>query len=176
MKTDHDQAVFCIADNRIQALSILESLRSAGFRESEISVVMAHEDGDGDIVVEGGTKAPEGAAAGGGSGLLIGGALGWMAGIGTLAIPGLGPFIAAGPIMAALGGAAVGSAAGGLTGGLIGLGFSEYEAKQYEGYLKDGNTLISVAVCDDDEVERAKDIFESADASHISTQNIEEAD
>lgn len=174
-KKEHDRAVFCIADNQNKAISIVNRLRSSGFRESEISVVMAHLDDKGDIAVEGHTKAPEGATAGGTGGAILGGALGWMAGIGALAIPGLGPFIAAGPIMAALGGAAIGGATGGLAGGLVGLGFSEYEAKQYEGYLKEGNALVSVRVENGDETDRAKEIFEDADAKHISVQSVVEA-
>lgn len=169
---NHDQAVFCIADNRAKALQIVDRLRSSGFRDSEISLVMAHADGDGDISVEGHTKAPEGATAGGTSGALLGGALGWAVGIGALAIPGVGPFIAAGPIMAALGGAAIGGAAGGVTGGLIGLGFSEYEAKQYETYLRDGKALISVRVENSTESDRAKKVYEDAKAKHISVQEI----
>jgi len=172
---DHDKAVFCIAENRAEAISVAEGLRKAGFKESEISFVMADGDSGGEIVMEGNTKAPEGAATGAGSGMLLGGALGWAVGIGALAIPGLGPFIAAGPIMAALGGAAIGSAAGGLTGGLVGLGFSEYEAKEYEGYLKDGRALISVRVCNSDEVDRAKKIYEKAGAEHISVKSVAEA-
>ena len=125
--------------------------------------------------MEGNTKAPEGATTGAGSGFLLGGALGWAAGIGALAIPGLGPFIAAGPIMAALGGAAIGSAVGGISGGLIGMGFSEYEAKEYEGYLKDGRALLSVRVENSDEVNLAKKIFDDAGAEHISVKGIAEA-
>jgi hypothetical protein len=176
MATTHDTAVFCISDDRAKTISILNSLRAIGVRESEISVVMPHDDGGGDIAIEGATKLPEGAATGAGSGMVLGGVLGWMAGIGALAIPGLGPFIAAGPIMAALGGAAIGGAAGTLTGGLIGLGFSEYEAKQYEGYLKDGNALISVSVADSDEVSKVKKVFTDAKAKHISTQGVQDAD
>lgn len=172
----HDKAVFCIAEHRAKALQIVDSLRTSGFRDSEISLVMAHADGDGDIAVEGHTKAPEGAATGGTSGALLGGALGWAAGIGALAIPGLGPFIAAGPIMAALGGAAIGGTAGGLTGGLIGLGFSEYEAKQYETYLRDGNALISVRVENSEEVDRVKKIYENAKAKHVSVQQVVDND
>lgn len=168
----HDQAVFAIANTRAKAVAVAEALRAAGFKESEISFVMADGDNDAELVVEGNTKAPEGAATGAGGGMLLGGALGWAAGIGALAIPGLGPFIAAGPIMAALGGAAIGSATGGLTGGLIGMGFSEYEAKEYEGHLKDGRALISVRVCNSDEVERAKDVFEQAGANHISVKSV----
>jgi len=173
MNSKQGKAVFCIADSRAEAVQILDRLRSAGFRESEISLVGAHDsDLDGEIGVEGHTKAPEGATVGAGSGALIGGTLGWMAGIGALAIPGLGPFIAAGPIMAALGGMAIGSATGGIGGALVGLGFSEYEAKQYETYLTNGKSLISVAAATDEEVDRAKKIFEDADAEHISVQSI----
>lgn len=175
MTNDYNQAVFGIADNRTEAIHVAEGLRAAGFSEAEISFVMADGDSGGEIVIEGNTKAPEGAATGAGSGLLLGGALGWAAGIGALAIPGLGPFIAAGPIMAALGGAAIGSAAGGLTGGLVGMGFSEYEAKEYEGYLKDGRALISVRVRNSDEVERAKEVFNRAGAEHVAVKNIVEA-
>jgi len=170
---DHDKAVFCIAKDHTAAAVIVERLRASGFREPEISLVVR--DHHGDIAVEGNTKAPEGASAGAGGGALLGGALGWMAGIGALAIPGLGPFIAAGPIMAALGGAAIGGVTGGVTGGLIGLGFSEYEAKQYEGYLKDGKALIAVRVENSDEVNRAKEIYSECDAEHISVQGVVEA-
>lgn len=175
--TNHElhQAVFGIADSRNQAVDLAEALRAAGFRDSEISLVMANEDGSGDLTVEGNTKAPEGAATGAGSGMLLGGALGWAAGIGALAIPGLGPFIAAGPIMAALGGAAIGSAAGGLTGALVGLGFSEYEAKEYEGYLRDGRALVSVRVSTSEEVDRAKDILHRHGANHVSVKNVSPA-
>ena len=172
MNNDYDKAVFCIADNRTKAIQILESLRSVGFREAECSVVMAGEGGHGDIVVEASTKAPEGATVGGGSGLLLGGALGWMAGIGALAIPGLGPFIAAGPIMAALGGAAIGTAAGGIAGGLIGLGFSEYEAKEYESHLSEGRALISVRVASSEETDRAKKIMNDTGAKNISVKDV----
>jgi hypothetical protein len=172
MNHDFDKAVFCIAEDRAKAIVILERLRANGFRDSEISLVVANRNADGDISIEGHTKAPEGATIGAGSGAVLGGALGWMAGIGALAIPGLGPFIAAGPIMAALSGMAIGSATGGLTGGLIGMGFSEYEAKLYETYLKDGNALISVHVENDQEVERAKKVFNDNDAEHISVQNV----
>lgn len=172
---EHDNAVFCIANDRTKAWKIIERLRASGFRDHEISVVMAHVDGDGDIAVEGHTKAPEGAATGSSSGALLGGALGWAAGIGALAIPGFGPFIAAGPILGALSGVAIGGAVGGITGGLIGLGFSEYEAKQYESYLKHGNALISVRVENGDEVDLAKRIFQDADAEHISVQGVVDA-
>jgi hypothetical protein len=169
---EHDQAVFAIAENQAKAVAIVERLRNSGFPSSHISLVMANPQSHVDIAVEGRTKAPEGATAGGASGAVLGGVLGWMAGIGLLAIPGLGPFIAAGPIMAALSGAAIGGAAGGVTGGLVGLGFSEYEAMQYEGYLKKGKALISVLVADAEQTRRAKEIFHDEDAEHVSVQNV----
>lgn len=172
---DHDQAVFCIVPSRERAITIVNKLRNSGFRHNEISLLMAGSQENSDITVEGESKAPEGASAGAGAGAILGGALGWMAGIGALAIPGLGPFIAAGPIMAALGGAAIGGATGQIAGGLIGMGFSEYEAKQYENKLRDGNALISVRVENSDEVQRAKDIFQDAHAEHISVQSVVES-
>ena len=112
-------------------------------------------------------KGPRGAITGAGTGGVLGGALGWVVGIGALAIPGVGPFIAAGPIMAALGGAAIGATAGGIAGGLIGMGIPELEAKRYEGKVKAGNILISVHTDDSDEIDRAKEIFETAGAEDI---------
>jgi hypothetical protein len=125
--------------------------------------------GTRDFAHEKNTKAPEGAATGGVAGMGVGAVLGWLAGIGTLAIPGVGPFIAAGPIMAALGGAALGGATGGLLGALVGLGIPEYEAKLYEGRLRSGNILISVHTDDRDEVKRAKKILETGGAEDISS-------
>src|SRR5512145_2856578 len=158
------KAVFCIARSEAQAINIVERLKAAGFSSNDISVLFPDKAGTKDFAHEQHTKAPEGAAAGAGTGGLLGGALGWLVGIGALAIPGLGPFIAAGPIMAALSGAAAGAALGGLTGALIGMGIPEYEAKRYEGKVKEGNLLISVHTEDSDEVKRAKDIFERAGA------------
>src|SRR5947207_9425806 len=131
-------SVFCTA-TIAQADAIIRNLQAAGFSGNDISVLMADKAGTRDFAVQHNTKAPEGAATGAGTGAVLGGALGWLAGIGALAIPGLGPFIAAGPIMAALGGAAVGGTAGGLTGALVGLGIPEYEAKQYDSKLRQGN-------------------------------------
>lgn len=122
-----------------------------------------------DFAHEKNTKAPEGAVTGASTGGVIGGALGWIVGIGALAIPGVGPFIAAGPIMAALSGAAIGAAAGGIAGGLIGLGIPELEAKRYEGKVRAGNLLIAVHTENSDEIRRAKDIFEEAEAQDICT-------
>src|ERR1700681_4289251 len=162
------KSVFCIAKTEVQALAIADQLRAAGFSENDISVLFPDKTGTRDFAHEQHTKAPEGAATGAGTGAVLGGALGWMVGIGSLAIPGLGPFIAAGPIMAALAGAAGGGAAGGLTGALIGMGIPEYEAKRYEGKVKDGNILLSVHTKDGDERDRAKKILEVGGAEDIS--------
>lgn len=161
------QAVFCLARTEAQAIRIVDQLKAAGFSHNDISVLFPDKAGTRDFAHEQHTKAPEGAAAGAGTGGVLGGTLGWLVGIGALAIPGLGPFIAAGPIMAALSGAAAGAALGGLTGALIGLGIPEYEAKRYEGKVKDGNLLISVHTEDSTERARARQIFEQEGAEDI---------
>ena len=162
-------AVFGIANTSAQAESIVEGLQASGFSTSDISVLLPDKEGTRDFAHEKNTKAPEGATTGGLAGMGVGGALGLLAGIGALAIPGLGPFIAAGPIMAALSGAAVGGATGGLIGALIGLGIPELEAKQYEGKVRAGNILISVHTEDSDERCRAKDILEKFGATDVSS-------
>jgi hypothetical protein len=162
------KAVFGIAKNEAQAIAIADNLKAAGFTENDVSVLFPDKASSRDFAHEQHTKAPEGAATGASGGAILGGALGWMVGIGALAIPGLGPFIAAGPIMAALAGAAGGAAAGGLTGALIGMGIPELEAKRYEGKVKDGNILMSVHTEDSKERERAKKIFENGGAGDIS--------
>jgi hypothetical protein len=131
-------------------------------------VLFPDKDGSKDFAHEQHTKAPEGATTGASGGAILGGALGWMVGIGALAIPGLGPFIAAGPIMAALAGAAGGAAFGGIAGALIGLGMPEYEAKRYEGKIRIGNILLSVHTDDREERKRAEEIFERDGAEDIS--------
>jgi hypothetical protein len=161
-------AVFCTA-TLSQTDTIIRNLQAAGFSGDDISVLMADKGGTRDFAIQHNTKAPEGAATGAGTGAVLGGALGWLAGIGSLAIPGLGPFIAAGPIMAALGGAAVGGTVGGISGALIGMGIPEFEAKKYEGKVKSGSCLISVHSDDSDETKRAKQIFERAGATDITT-------
>src|SRR5918992_2693499 len=158
------KAVFCLCDREGQAEQIVDSLKGSGFSNNDISVLFPDKTGTKDFAHEQHTKAPEGAATGAGTGGVLGGALGWLVGIGALAIPGLGPFIAAGPIMAALSGAAAGAALGGLSGALVGLGIPEYEAKRYEGKIKEGNILISVHTDDRDERARAKRILEEAGA------------
>ena len=168
-------SVFCIANSASQAEQIVEDLQSAGFDVSEISVLMPDTAGKHDFGHVKATKAPEGATTGATAGGVTRGVLGLLAGIGALAIPGVGPFIAAGPIMAALSGAALGATTGGLVGGLIGLGIPEIEAKRYEQKLRAGNYLIAVDARDSDQVDRAKEIFKSAGAEDISTSSLSKA-
>ena len=160
-------AVFGIYRNVEHAERAVDTLVLATFTNDDISVLMPDQQSSKDFAHEKHTKAPEGAVTGAGTGGALGGTLGWLVGIGALAIPGVGPFIAAGPIMAALSGAAIGAAAGGLTGGLIGMGIPELEAKRYEGKIKEGNLLISVHTENSDEISRAKDIFKQAGAQDI---------
>jgi len=163
-----EKAVICIAKSEEQAVRIVNQLKEAGFSNNDISVLLPDRAGTRDFAHELHTKAPEGAATGAVAGGVAAGVLGWLAGIGSLAIPGVGPLIAAGPIMAALSGAAAGGAVGGLTGALIGFGIPEYEAKQYEGKVKNGNILISVHTEDSKERSAAKEIFDRAHAGDIS--------
>jgi len=163
------KSVFCIATSRPQANQIVNLLKDANFSNSDISALFADNESAQDFAHEKHTKAPEGAVTGAGTGGIIGGALGWIAGIGALAIPGVGPFIAAGPIIAALSGAAIGATVGGIAGGLIGLGIPELVAKRYEGKLKEGNILISVHTESSEEIKRAKEIFDHAGAEDICT-------
>ena len=139
-------------------------------------MLFPHNEGTKDFAHEKGTKAPEGAAAGAGTGAVIGGALGWLVGVGSIAIPGVGPFLAAGPIMAALAGAGVGGTAGGLVGALIGMGIPEYEAKRYVGRIRKGGILLSVH-CDNSEwTSKAKDILERTGAEDVSSTGEASAD
>src|SRR4029079_12053858 len=163
------KAVFCIATSEFQEESIVNELKVTGFSDNDISVLFPDKTGTKDFAHEHHTKAPEGAAAGAGTGGVLGGALGWLAGIGALAIPGAGPFIAAGPIMAALSGAAVGALAGGITGVLIGMGIPEYEAKRYEGRIKEGNILLSVHADDSEWVNKAERILKETGADDVSS-------
>ena len=163
------KSVFCLANDRSQADQIVDNLKESGIAREDISVLFPDAEATGEFMLEKSTKAPEGAATGAGTGGVVGGALGWLAGIGALTIPGLGPFIAAGPILAALSGAAVGAAVGGIAGGLIGLGFPEVEAKRFEGKIKSGKILISVHAEDEDAIKAAEGIFRDAGAQDICT-------
>ncbi len=161
------KAVMCIVQNRPQAETIVDQLQASGFSKNDISVLFPNKDGTKDFAHEHNTKAPEGAVAGAGAGGVLGGTLGLLAGIGALAIPGLGPFIAAGPLLAALSGAAAGATVGGVTGALVGMGIPEIEAKRYEGKIKGGNLLVSVHAETREEVKRAEQIFKNARAEDI---------
>jgi hypothetical protein len=164
-----NKAVIGLVASRMEAESIVGELQRAGFSNNAISALFPDKQGTRDFAHEQNTKAPEGAVAGASAGGAIGGTLGLLAGIGALAIPGLGPFIAAGPIMAALSGAAAGAAVGGITGALVGMGIPEIEAKQYEGKIKGGNILLSVHVEDGEQRARAKRILETGKAVNIVT-------
>ncbi len=169
-------AVFGIYPTLGSVQDAVGHLRAGGFRNTDISVLVPENEGSKDLVTEKNTKAPEGAATGAGSGAIIGGALGWLAGIGALAIPGIGPFVAAGPLIAALAGLGVGGTLGGITGGLIGLGMPEYEAKRYEGRVRKGGILLSVH-CDDEAWSKtARKILERTGAEDISTSGEAKAD
>src|SRR3954452_14340778 len=141
-----NKAVIGIVDTQVQAEQVITALTNAGFRAQHISALLPDKQGTKDFAHEHNTKAPEGAVTGAGAGGAVGGTLGLLAGIGALAIPGLGPFIAAGPILAALSGAAAGATVGGVAGALVGLGLPELEAKRYAGKVEAGNILLSVHV------------------------------
>jgi len=169
-------SVFGIFGNELDTADCIDELRSAGFRNTDVSILYSENNGNKDLAHEKSTKAPEGVAVGASSGAVIGGALGWLAGIGALAIPGLGPFIAAGPIMALLGGVGVGGAFGGITGALIGAGMPEYEAKRYEGRIRRGGVLLSVH-CDNSEWEKtAKEILIRTGAQDVASTAEAKAD
>src|SRR6202163_2349219 len=162
-------AVFGIYPNYASVENGVDGLKAAGFSNRDISVLFPQSAGSKDFAHEKGTKAPEGATAGAGTGVVLGGAMGWLMGVGALAIPGLGPFIAAGPIMAALAGAGVGGAVGGVTGALVGMGIPEYEAKRYEGRVKKGGILLSVHSDNSGWTKRAKGVIERTGAEDISS-------
>jgi hypothetical protein len=169
-------AVFGIYASIVTVESGVDALQRAGFRNTDISVLLPENAGSKDFAHQKGTKAPEGATAGAGTGAVLGGALGWLAGIGALAVPGVGPFIAAGPIIAALAGAGVGGAVGGIAGALIGMGIPEYEAKRYEGRVKNGGILLSVHSDNSEWTKRAKDILEQTGAEDISSSGEAKSD
>lgn len=163
------KSVIGLVSSESQAELIVAELQQAGFANNAISALLPNKGGTRDFAHENNTKSPEGALAGVGAGGAIGGTLGLLAGIGALAIPGVGPFIAAGPIMAALSGGAAGAAVGGIAGALVGMGIPEIEAKQYEGKVKGGSILLSVHAEDSDKRAHAKKILEAGDAEDVVT-------
>ncbi|MEO6952080.1 MAG: DUF3341 domain-containing protein [Polyangia bacterium] len=162
-------AVFGLFNTRAQVESAIIRLEQEGFRHADISVLFPDTKGTSEFAHEANTKAPEGAAGGAGAGAIVGGTLGLLAGIGLLAIPGLGPLIAAGPIMAALAGMGVGGAVGGLVGALVGMGIPEIEAKRYEGLIKEGRILASVHSGTSEATKKAKSVLEACGATHVSS-------
>ena len=169
-------AVFGIYPTHNNAEIAVGRLRDLGFRSTDISVLVPENSGTKDLAHLKASKAPEGVTAGATSGAVVGGALGWLAGIGALAIPGIGPLIAAGPIVAALAGAGAVGAIGGITGALVGLGIPEYEAKRYEGRIRAGGVLLSVHCDTSDEIKMAKDVLERTGATDISSATEADAD
>jgi hypothetical protein len=162
-------SVYCTTKTAAQAETIIDALKRASFSNTHFSVLLPDQRATLDFAHEPNPKAPDGEATGGVAGLGVGAAVGWLAGIGALAIPGVGPLIAAGPIMAALGGAAVGTATGGVIGGLVGMGIPEFEAKRYDAKIREGNVLISVHTEDGEQRDVAREIFKRNDAEDIST-------
>jgi hypothetical protein len=167
--TDKKTAVFGIYSTRGGTEQAANALVNAGFSSADISVLLPENLGNREMGTEKATKAPEGATAGAGTGAILGGTLGLLAGIGALAIPGVGPLIAAGPIMATLAGMGVGGTVGGLTGALVGAGIPEFEAKRYEGLIQKGGILLSVHCSTSDEVNRAKQILKGTGGEDVSS-------
>lgn len=163
------KVVFCIVSGQSQALKLVDEVKAAGFPNHNISVLMSDKSSSADFAAQTHTNSPkDGALAGAKIGGLLGGALGLLVGLGTLAIPGVGPFIAAGPLMGALSGTAFGVAVGGISGTLVGLGITEIEAKRFEAKLKEGKVLVAVHLENPEEVQRVKDLFQRAGAEDIS--------
>jgi len=171
-----NKAVFGIYPSSAQAENVVDRLMASGFSGDDISVLMPDNESSRQFSHEKATKAPEGTTTGAATGGVVGGTLGLLAGIGALAIPGLGPFIAAGPIMGTLAGLGVGGAVGGLVGALVGMGVPEYEAKRYEGRIKEGGVLLSVHCDTSDEIKRAKDILKNSGAEDVSSSGESDAD
>lgn len=166
-KEDKKIAVFGLFADRMAVERAIDGLRTEGFRESDMSALLPDRVATAEVAHEKHTKAPEGALVGAAAGGTIGGTLGLLVGLGALAIPGLGPFIAAGPIMATLAGAGAGGAVGTLTGALVGLGLPEYEAKRYETFLRNGGALLTVHADNDEWAKKAKVALERYGAKDI---------
>jgi hypothetical protein len=169
-------AVFGIYRTKPEVEEAVQALKNADFRATDISVLFSENLGTKDFAVEKHTKLPEGSSAGAGTGAVIGGVLGWLTGIGALVIPGIGPFIAAGPIVSLLAGLGAGGVIGGVTGALVGMGIPEYEAKRYEGRIKEGGILLSVHTDNADWKKRAMEILKRTGAMDIGAEGEARAD
>ncbi|MCU1283782.1 MAG: hypothetical protein JWO13_132 [Acidobacteriales bacterium] len=168
------RTVYCLVDSGSQAEQVVEQLKDAAFTSQDISVIMPDNSGTKFLSPEFSSKAPEGAVAGAGTGVVLGGVLGWLTGIGALALPGFGPLLAAGPLMTALAGAAAGTAVGGLAGALIGLGIPESDVNRFVGRVQEGCAFIAVRVDDSEMSSRARHVFESFGASEIAEVGIDD--
>jgi hypothetical protein len=162
-----NQSVVGIVHTRVEAETLVDCLKAARFTDDDISALLPDKEGTQDFAHDNSTKAPEGAIAGVSTGGVVGGVVGFLASMGALAIPGVGPLIAAGPILSALSGAAVGATIGGVAGALIGMGIPEYEAKMYEGKVRDGNILLAVHCANIDQLKVAEDLFRHNKATDI---------
>src|ERR1700730_9061206 len=171
-----NKAVFGIYISQLDVENAVHGLKLAGFRSTDVSILFPDNSGTKDLAMERSTKAPEGTAAGAGSGAVVGGILGWLASVGALVIPGLGMFGVPGPIMGLLSGIGVGGMIGGIAGALVGLGTPEYEAKRYEGRIRKGGILLSVHCDDSHWVKTAKTILDQTGAEDISTTSEAKAD
>ena len=169
-------SVYCIATTEGQADRIVRELQAVGFSNDDISVLFPDTRGTRDLGHEKHTKAPEGAATGAGAGGVLGGTLGLLAGIGALAIPGVGPLIAAGPIVAALAGLGAVGTVGGIIGALVGMGIPEYEARRFEGRIRDGGALVSVHCDNGDWVKRAKEVMIHSGGQNIGVEGEKSGD
>lgn len=173
--TQGNKVVYGLFETRAALETAVGRLKAEGFQSSDISALLPTAEGSKEFAHQKDTKAPEAASAGAAGGAVLGGALGWLAGIGTLAIPGLGPFVAAGPILATLGGAGIGGTLGGIAGALVGMGIPEYEAKRFESSVKDGGMLLSVHAGQGEWIEKAKMIFKECGAHDISSTSEEKS-
>ncbi|MBJ6728012.1 quinol:electron acceptor oxidoreductase subunit ActD [Geomesophilobacter sediminis] len=171
-----NSAVFGMYRTREAVEQAVYALQSANFRNTDISVLFSENVGTKDFAHEKHTKLPEGSTAGAGTGAIVGGALGWLSGLGALAIPGVGPLIAAGPIVALLAGIGAGGVIGGIAGALVGMGIPEYEAKRYEGRVKEGGILLSVHCDNTDWRKRAVEVLRDTGAEDIGTEGEAKAD
>jgi hypothetical protein len=161
------QSIICISSDLAKTEKLVQSLKNAGFTSDDISVLMPDIYGAQELGYELHSKAPEGVSAGASAGAIVGGALGYLAGVGAILIPGAGPFIVAGPMVAALSGVAIGGTVGGVSGGLVGFGIPEYEAKKYERKVRSGSTLIAVHVDTEKDARTAEETLKNAGAVNI---------
>jgi heat induced stress protein YflT len=171
MAAARNKAVFGIYSTADQAERAVNALIRDGFGSEDVSVLMPDQRSTREFAHHKDTKAPEGATAGVTAGGIVGGTLGVLVGLGALVIPGVGPLLAAGPIVAGLAGLGAGGAVGGLIGALAGMGIPEYEARRYEGRVKDGGILLSVHCETPGDILRAREILTGTGAADIASSS-----